>query len=87
MSLYLPKFCFVPRAFEDVKVFWRVTLNKTATTLQKDGVNLMDTLMSVSGTTTCTTGQTKCFIPIELKSGKVRNDEHNIVNLSFIVFL
>ncbi|XP_019589799.2 adhesion G-protein coupled receptor V1 [Rhinolophus sinicus] len=70
------------RAFEDVNVFWRVTLNKTATTLQKDGVNLMDTLLSVSGTTTCTTGQTKCFIPIELKSGKIPQVEmHFFVEL------
>ncbi|XP_069348971.1 adhesion G-protein coupled receptor V1 [Eulemur rufifrons] len=59
------------RAFEDVKVFWRVTLNKTATVLQKDGVNLMDELLSVSGTTTCTMGQTKCFISIELKPEKI----------------
>ncbi|KAM5328541.1 adhesion G-protein coupled receptor V1 [Glossophaga mutica] len=59
------------RAFEDVKVFWRVTFNKTATVLQKDGVNLRDELLSVSGTTTCTVGQTKCFIIMELKPGKV----------------
>nr|XP_001918372.2 G-protein coupled receptor 98 [Equus caballus] len=58
------------RAFEDVKVFWRVTFNKTSTVLQKDGVNLVDELLSVSGTTICTAGQTKCFITIELKAGK-----------------
>ncbi|KAL2779432.1 adhesion G-protein coupled receptor V1 precursor [Daubentonia madagascariensis] len=70
------------RAFEDVKVFWRVTLNKTATTLQKDGVNLMDELLSVSGTTTCTTGQTKCFISIELKPEKIPQVEvHFFVEL------
>lgn len=63
------------RAFEDVKVFWRVTLNKTVVVLQKDGVNLMEELRSVSGTTTCTTGQTKCFISIELKPEKVRNED------------
>ncbi|MBZ3889709.1 G-protein coupled receptor 98, partial [Sciurus carolinensis] len=59
------------RAFEDVQVFWRVTLNKTATVLQKEGVNLMDELLSVSGTTTCTAGQTQCFISLELKPGKI----------------
>uniref|UniRef100_A0A2K6F8J3 Adhesion G-protein coupled receptor V1 n=1 Tax=Propithecus coquereli TaxID=379532 RepID=A0A2K6F8J3_PROCO len=63
------------RAFEDVKVFWRVTLNETATVLQKDGVNLMDELLSVSGATTCTTGQTKCFISIELKPEKIPHVE------------
>ncbi|PNJ49879.1 ADGRV1 isoform 24, partial [Pongo abelii] len=63
------------RAFEDVRVFWRVTLNKTVVVLQKDGVNLMEELQPVSGTTTCTTGQTKCFISIELKPEKVRNEE------------
>uniref|UniRef100_A0A8C0C9F3 Adhesion G-protein coupled receptor V1 n=1 Tax=Balaenoptera musculus TaxID=9771 RepID=A0A8C0C9F3_BALMU len=59
------------RAFEDVKVFWRVTFNKTAAVLQKDGVNLIDEFLSVSGTTVCTAGQTKCFITIELKPGKI----------------
>ncbi|XP_058384943.1 adhesion G-protein coupled receptor V1 [Diceros bicornis minor] len=58
------------RAFEDVRVFWRITFNKTATVLQKDGVNLMDELLSVSGTTICTAGQTKCFITVERKPGK-----------------
>ncbi|XP_039111424.1 adhesion G-protein coupled receptor V1 [Hyaena hyaena] len=59
------------RAFEDVRVFWRVTFNKTVAMLQRDGVNLMDELLSVSGTTTCTVGQTKCIVTIELKSGKM----------------
>ncbi|XP_059551072.1 adhesion G-protein coupled receptor V1 [Myotis daubentonii] len=59
------------RAFEDVKVSWRVTFNKTSPVLQKDGVNLRDELLSVSGTTTCATGQTKCSITMELKPGKI----------------
>nr|XP_040129297.1 LOW QUALITY PROTEIN: adhesion G-protein coupled receptor V1 [Ictidomys tridecemlineatus] len=59
------------RAFEDVQVSWRVTLNKTAIVLQKEGVNLMDELLSVSGNTTCTAGQTQCFISLELKPGKI----------------
>ncbi|KAG8524634.1 Adhesion G-protein coupled receptor V1 [Galemys pyrenaicus] len=70
------------RAFEDVIVFWRVTFNKTTTVLQKDGVNLMDELLSVSGTTTCTTGQTKCLILIEIKPGKIPQVEtHFFVEL------
>ncbi|XP_036081242.1 adhesion G-protein coupled receptor V1 isoform X3 [Rousettus aegyptiacus] len=70
------------RAFEDVMVSWRVTFNKTAAVLQKDGVNLIDTLLSVSGTTTCTAGQTKCFITTELKPGKIPQVEmHFFVEL------
>ncbi|XP_036868013.2 adhesion G-protein coupled receptor V1 [Manis javanica] len=59
------------RAFEDVQIFWRVTFNKTATELEKNGVSLMDQLLSVSGSTTCAVGQTECFITIELKPGKI----------------
>ncbi|GAB5567024.1 adhesion G-protein coupled receptor V1 isoform X4 [Prionailurus iriomotensis] len=70
------------RAFEDVRIFWRVTFNKTAAVLQKDGVNLMDELLSVSGTTTCTVGQTKCLVTIELKLGKIpRAEMHFFVEL------
>ncbi|XP_045053798.2 adhesion G-protein coupled receptor V1 [Desmodus rotundus] len=75
------------RAFEDVKVFWRVTFDKTATVLQKDDVNLRDELLSVSGTTTCTVGRTKCFITVELKPGKVRSDEVPQVEVYFFVEL
>ncbi|XP_058512174.1 adhesion G-protein coupled receptor V1 [Ochotona princeps] len=70
------------RAFEDVRVLWRVSLNKTAVVLQKDGVNLMDELVSVSGTTTCTARQTQCFITIERKPEKVsRAEMHFFVEL------
>ncbi|XP_016041836.2 adhesion G-protein coupled receptor V1 [Erinaceus europaeus] len=70
------------RAFEDVNIFWRVTFNKTATVLQKNGVNLMNELLSVSGTTTCTTNETKCFISIELTPGKTPQVEmHFFVEL------
>ncbi|KAM6148616.1 adhesion G-protein coupled receptor V1 [Erethizon dorsatum] len=58
------------RAFEDVQVHWRVTLNKSAIILQKEGVNLRDEILPVSGTTTCTAGQTQCFISLELKPEK-----------------
>ncbi|KAM6225436.1 adhesion G-protein coupled receptor V1 [Rhynchocyon petersi] len=70
------------RAFEDVKIFWRVSFNKTTTLLQKNGVNLIDELLSISGTTTCVTGQTKCFITIELKPEKIPQ-----VELDFFVEL
>ncbi|NXH80376.1 GPR98 protein, partial [Edolisoma coerulescens] len=59
------------RAFEDVKVFWRVTFNKTAVVLLKDGVNLENELVSVLGTTTCVAGQTMCNISIEIKPDHV----------------
>lgn len=66
-------FCFAYRAFEDVKVFWRVTFNKTAVVLLKDGVNLENELVSVLGATTCMAGQTMCNISIEIKPDHVSN--------------
>ncbi|NWU90141.1 GPR98 protein, partial [Upupa epops] len=59
------------RAFEDVKIFWRVTFNKTAVVLIKDGTNLEKELVSVMGTTTCMAGQTICNISIEIKPDHV----------------
>ncbi|KAJ7406541.1 G-protein coupled receptor 98 isoform X1 [Willisornis vidua] len=59
------------RAFEDVKIFWRVTFNKTAVVLLKDGVNLENELVSVLGATMCMAGQTMCNISIEIKSDHV----------------
>ncbi|XP_074850311.1 adhesion G-protein coupled receptor V1 [Carettochelys insculpta] len=59
------------RAFEDVKIFWRVTFNKTSVVLQKDGVNLGDELLAVLGVITCMTGQTICNISIEIKPDNV----------------
>ncbi|NXY21530.1 GPR98 protein, partial [Atrichornis clamosus] len=59
------------RAFEDVKVFWRVSFNKTAVVLLKDGVNLENELVSVLGATTCVAGQTMCNISIEIKPDHV----------------
>ncbi|NXO67952.1 GPR98 protein, partial [Phainopepla nitens] len=61
------------RAFEDVKIFWRVTFNKTAVVLLKDGVNLEKELVSVLGATTCMAGQTMCNISIEIKPDHVSN--------------
>ncbi|NXF82786.1 GPR98 protein, partial [Sclerurus mexicanus] len=59
------------RAFEDVKIFWRVTFNKTAVVLLKDGVNLENELVSVLGATSCVAGQTMCNISIEIKPDNV----------------
>ncbi|CAH6787485.1 Adgrv1 [Phodopus roborovskii] len=70
------------RAFEDVQVFWRVTLNQTATILQKEGLNLTDELRFVAGVTTCAKGQTRCFIPLELNTEKAPQVEmHFFVEL------
>ncbi|XP_051028356.1 adhesion G-protein coupled receptor V1 [Acomys russatus] len=70
------------RAFEDVQVFWRVTLNQTATILQVDGLNLTDELRFVAGVTTCTMGQTQCFIHLELNPKKMPQVElHFFVEL------
>lgn len=66
-------FSFAYRAFEDVTIFWRVTFNKTAVVLVKDGVNLENELESVLGATTCVTGQTMCNISIEIKPDHVSN--------------
>ncbi|NWQ77266.1 GPR98 protein, partial [Columbina picui] len=70
------------RAFEDVKIFWRVTFNKTAVVLLKDGVNLENELVSVVGSTTCMAGQTMCNISIEIKPDNVPEFEtHFFVEL------
>lgn len=66
-------FSFAYRAFEDVKIFWRVTFNETAVVLLKDGVNLENELVSVLGYTTCMAGQTMCNISIEIKPDHVSN--------------
>ncbi|EHB10698.1 G-protein coupled receptor 98 [Heterocephalus glaber] len=55
------------RAFEDVQIHWRVSLNKSAVILQKEGLDLRDELLSVSGTTTCMAGRVQCLISLELK--------------------
>ncbi|KAL1783722.1 G-protein coupled receptor 98 [Sigmodon hispidus] len=70
------------RAFEDVQVFWRATLNQTAIILQKEGLNLTEELRFVAGVTTCTVGQTRCIIHLELNPEKVPQVEmHFFVEL------
>ncbi|XP_021064109.1 adhesion G-protein coupled receptor V1 [Mus pahari] len=63
------------RAFEEVQVFWRVTFNQTVTILQEKGLNLTDELRFVAGVTTCTVGQTQCFVHLELNPKKVHQVE------------
>ncbi|XP_028615942.1 adhesion G-protein coupled receptor V1 [Grammomys surdaster] len=63
------------RAFEEVQVFWRVTLNQTATILQEKGLNLTDELRFVAGVTTCSVGQIRCFVYLELNPKNVRQVE------------
>ncbi|XP_054843539.1 adhesion G-protein coupled receptor V1 [Eublepharis macularius] len=59
------------RAFEEVKISWRVTFNETSVILQKHGVNLANELVAVLGVTTCNASQTKCIISIEIKPDNV----------------
>lgn len=57
-----------------MKIFWRVTFNKSAVVLLKDGMNLENELVSVLGATTCMAGQTTCNISIEIKPDNVSNN-------------
>ncbi|KAM5191785.1 adhesion G-protein coupled receptor V1 [Mantella aurantiaca] len=59
------------RAFEDVKIYWRATFNKTSVELYKGEVSLVNELQAVSGYTICTAGQTECLITVEIKDDKV----------------
>ncbi|XP_072270059.1 adhesion G-protein coupled receptor V1 [Pyxicephalus adspersus] len=59
------------RAFEDVKIYWRATFNKTSVELYRGEVNLVNELQAVSGYTICTAGQTECLITVEIKDDKV----------------
>nr|XP_033775700.1 adhesion G-protein coupled receptor V1 [Geotrypetes seraphini] len=63
------------RVFEDVSISWCVTFNKTTIELQKDGINLVNELMAVSGTVTCAAGQTKCTFFVEIKPDQVPESE------------
>ncbi|XP_073480601.1 adhesion G-protein coupled receptor V1 isoform X2 [Aquarana catesbeiana] len=59
------------RAFEDVKIYWRATFNKTSVELYRGEVSLVNELQAVSGYTICTAGQTVCLITVEIKDDKV----------------
>ncbi|XP_075693474.1 adhesion G-protein coupled receptor V1 [Rhinoderma darwinii] len=59
------------RAFEDVKIYWRATFNKTWVEPSRDDVILVNELQAVSGYAICTAGQTQCLITVEIKDDKV----------------
>ncbi|XP_038661208.1 adhesion G-protein coupled receptor V1 isoform X3 [Scyliorhinus canicula] len=63
------------RSFEDVKISWHVTFNKTGVVLQRDGVNLVNELTAISGTALCVSGETECAITIEIKPDKIPEPE------------
>ncbi|XP_039203979.1 adhesion G-protein coupled receptor V1 isoform X9 [Crotalus tigris] len=63
------------RAFEDVKVSWRVTFNQTSVVLQSNGTNLANELIAVTGVTTCNAGQIQCVVSIEIQSDNVAESE------------
>ncbi|XP_056276017.1 adhesion G-protein coupled receptor V1 [Pseudoliparis swirei] len=55
------------RAFEDVQVFWRVTLSEAALTLVNHGVNLTGQLLQTSGMALCRRGETLCALTVEVQ--------------------
>uniref|UniRef100_G1KP04 Adhesion G-protein coupled receptor V1 n=1 Tax=Anolis carolinensis TaxID=28377 RepID=G1KP04_ANOCA len=59
------------RAFEDVDILWRVTFDRTYVVLQKNGTDLANELIAITGVTTCKAGQTECIISIEIKPDNV----------------
>ncbi|XP_015216090.2 adhesion G-protein coupled receptor V1 isoform X1 [Lepisosteus oculatus] len=59
------------RAFEDVAVFWRVTLNQTSPSLVSHDVNLTKELLYTSGTALCRKGEVLCFFSLEIRPDKV----------------
>ncbi|XP_040275580.1 adhesion G-protein coupled receptor V1 [Bufo bufo] len=59
------------RAFEDVKIYWRATFNKTSVELSRDDVSLVNELQAVSGYTICTAGQTECLITVAVQDDKI----------------
>ncbi|XP_007428034.1 G-protein coupled receptor 98-like, partial [Python bivittatus] len=63
------------RAFEDVKVSWRVTFNRTSVVLQTNGTDLAKELIAVIGITTCNAGQIQCMVYIEIRPDNVAESE------------
>ncbi|KAL2079827.1 hypothetical protein ACEWY4_025571 [Coilia grayii] len=55
------------RAFEDVLVYWRVTLSMTDSSLVSRGINLTKELLQTSGRALCKQGEVLCFITLEVK--------------------
>lgn len=62
------------RAFEDLQVFWRATLNKALPTLVSSGVNLTKELVHTSGFVVCRKGEIICAFALETRDDDVRPD-------------
>lgn len=62
------------RAFEDLQVFWRATLNKAPPTLVSSGVNLTKELVHTSGFVVCRKGEIICAFALETRDDDVRPD-------------
>ncbi|XP_043565048.1 adhesion G-protein coupled receptor V1 isoform X2 [Chiloscyllium plagiosum] len=63
------------RSYEDVKILWRVTFNKSDVVLQRNGVDLVNELKAVTGSTLCVSGVIECTIVIEIKSDEIPESE------------
>lgn len=63
---------YLPRAFEDVQVLWRVTFSKQTLSLSSNGVNLNRELTQTSGITVCRRGEVICTLTLEIQDDEVR---------------
>eukprot|EP00058_Branchiostoma_floridae_P024219 XP_002609709.1 hypothetical protein BRAFLDRAFT_102479 [Branchiostoma floridae] len=52
--------------FEDVRVYWRATFDKSSVMLIKDGVSLLSELEAVQGDVLCVAGMATCTITVQL---------------------
>ncbi|XP_077417871.1 adhesion G-protein coupled receptor V1 isoform X3 [Vanacampus margaritifer] len=68
------------RAFEDLQVFWRATLNKAAPILVSNEVNLTKQLVHTSGFVLCRKGEIICAFTLE-----VQDDNEPEYNTWFLV--
>ncbi|KAM9822621.1 adhesion G-protein coupled receptor V1 isoform 2-T2 [Syngnathus typhle] len=68
------------RAFEDLQVFWRATLNDAAPTLVSNGLDLTKQLLRTSGFVLCRKGEIVCAFTLE-----VRDDEEPEYETWFLV--
>lgn len=59
------------RAFEDVQVFWRATLNKETPILDSNEVDLTRQLVQTSGAVLCRQGEIICALTLEVLDDEV----------------
>ncbi|XP_066273052.1 adhesion G-protein coupled receptor V1-like isoform X1 [Branchiostoma lanceolatum] len=52
--------------FEDLRVYWRATFNKSSVVLIKNGVSLLSELEAVQGDVLCVSGMATCTITVQL---------------------